>query len=608
MQQPRVGTDIQFAICGSAGDGTIAAGDIMKRAAALMGFKVIAFDIYPPEIRGFGKCISRIRISDAQTYSLKRHSDVLISLNDAHAIPHVGEVRDFGAVLFEDNSISELPEGGHISAHIRAAQVPYGFGIREISEKATGLARSRNIVALGYAAGLFNMPPGIFHQIIAEKFAKKPPAVTEDNTRAFDAGVAAAAHAFKLDDVTVGRPLSAASGADAVMMTGNGAIARGFLEAGIQAYFGYPITPATSIMERLAAAMPREGGRFLQTEDEISAIAATIGAAYAGARAATATSGPGLALMTEMMGLGVMAEVPIVVAVSQRGGPSTGLPTKTEQSDLNLAVFGGSGDAQRIVLAPTNVEGCYRCAGMAFEIAETYQTPVILLVDLYLSNRFETVIPPRKNIFAPKPRQAPSVAKGEDYKRFRLTETGVSPRSLPGEAGMTHTVTGLEHDELGHPSDRLHQEMNAKRHDKLLPATHYPGLTTFKRFGDTGKVDVGLLGWGSTFGEILETLYTAQAEDIRVAAMKVVMLSPLPVADIAAFMDDCTHVLVPELNFEGQFANLVSGATGRPVVRLNRTTGAPMQVDDILAELRRLSAIPAPPPDAPHRTSQGAVA
>jgi len=582
-------TDIQFAICGSAGDGTIAAGDIMKRAAALMGYKVIAFDIYPPEIRGFGKCVSRIRISSEQTYSLKIKSDVLISLNDAHAIAHVSEVRDFGAVVFEDNQISEVPEGGHISAHIKAAQVPYGFAMREISEKATGTGRSRNIVALGFAAGLFDIPGDMFHQIIASKFAKKAANVTEDNIRAFDAGYAAGKVVFKLDDVSVGPLSDAVNGAESVMMTGNGAVVRGFLEAGIQAYFGYPITPASSIMERLAAALPKAGGRFLQTEDEISAIAATVGAGYAGVRAATATSGPGLALMTEVMGLAVIAEIPIVVAVSQRGGPSTGLPTKTEQSDLNLAVFGGSGDAQRIVLAPTNVEGCYRCAGMAFEIAEKYQTPVILLIDLYLSNRYETVIPSAENLFAPKPRQSLPESNGTPYKRYLLTDDGLSPRAIPGDAGHMHTITGLEHDELGRPSDKLHQKMNAKRHHKLLSATHFPGLTTCKRFGDEGPVDVGILGWGSTFGEILETMYSAQDEGIRCSAMKVVMLSPLPVDEVLAFMADCKSVLVPELNFEGQFANIVSAATGQAVIRLNRTTGAPMMVEEILAEVRRLA-------------------
>ncbi len=585
----RTGTDIQIAICGSAGDGTIASGDILKRAAALMGFNVIAFDVYPPEIRGFGKCISRVRISSKQAYSLKEKSDVLISLNDSHAIPHVSEVRDFGAVIYDDNLVSPVPEGGHISAHINPGQIPYGFSIRQISEQATNSARSRNIVILGYLAGLFDLPSETFREIVKSKFSTKAQVVIDDNIKAFDAGLQVGRAVFKLDDVVVEKASNKADGADAVMMTGNGAVVRGFMEAGIQSYFGYPITPATSIMERLAVEMPPAGGKFLQTEDEISAIAAAIGAGYAGSRAATATSGPGLALMAEMLGLGVMAEVPVVVVVSQRGGPSTGLPTKTEQSDLNLAVFGGSGDAQRIVLAPTNVEGCYRCAGMAFEIAETYQTPVILLIDLYLSNRYETVIPSIENIFAPKPRVRPTVEDGKSFKRFELTENHLSPRALPGDEGLMHTVTGLEHNELGRPNDAIHMDMSTKRHEKLKTAVNYPGLTVSKRFGDEGKVDVGILGWGSTFGEILETMYEAQSEGIRCSAMKVVMLSPLPLESLREFFADCREILVPELNYEGQFANLVSGALGKPVTRLNRATGTPMVVAEILEEVRRLS-------------------
>lgn len=586
----KAGTDIQIAICGSAGDGTIASGDIVKRAAARMGYNVIAFDIYPPEIRGFGKCISRIRISSEQAYSLKDKSDILISLNDSHAIPHVGEVRDFGAVIYDDHLVSTVAEGGHISAHINPAQIPYGFSIRQMSEQATNSARSRNIVILGYLAGLYDLPPEHFREVIRAKFATKPQIVIDDNTKAFDAGLSAGQSVFKLDDVVVGRPGDEAHGGDAVMMTGNGAVVRGFMEAGIQSYFGYPITPATSIMERLAVEMPPAGGNFLQTEDEISAIAAAIGAGYTGSRAATATSGPGLALMAEMLGLGVMAEVPLVVVVSQRGGPSTGLPTKTEQSDLNLAVFGGSGDAQRIVLAPTNVEGCYRCAGMAFEIAETYQTPVILLIDLYLSNRYETVFPSGEASFAPKPRIRPVVPEGQPYKRFEFTENHISPRALPGDPGLMHTITGLEHNELGRPNDAIHMDMTIKRHEKLKSATRYPGLNVSKRFGDEGKVQVGILGWGSSFGEILETMYEAQADGISVAAMKVVMLSPLPIEALEAFFADCDAVLVPELNYEGQFANYVSGALGKPVTRLSRATGSPLVVSEILDEVRRLAA------------------
>jgi len=284
---------------------------------------------------------------------MKEKTEVLVSLNDGHAIAHVGEVRDFGAVIYDDAPILTLQEGEHISGHVKAGQLPYGLPLREIFERATGAAKSQNMVVLGYLAGLYGMPHDAFVETIAGKFRTKPKAVTEGNIAAFEFGYDEGVSAFKLDFIEFGQP--AAVNPNVVMMDGNTAVVRGCLDAGIEMVFGYPITPATSILESLAEELPKRGGRFLQTEDEIAAISATIGAAYTGARTATATSGPGFALMIEMMGLGVMAEVPCVIFVSQRGGPSTGMATKTEQSDLNLAVYGAAGDGQRIVLAPTNV-------------------------------------------------------------------------------------------------------------------------------------------------------------------------------------------------------------------------------------------------------------
>ena len=586
------GTDIQIAICGSAGDGTIAAGDILKQAMAKAGYNVIAFDVYPPEIRGFGKCIARARITSEQVYSLKSQSDCLVSLDDSHAIPHVPEVCWYGTVIYEDTPISDMAEGAHISAHLQPAHLPYGVPLREISERITSSARSRNIVAVGYLAGLYDMPEEAFHEVISDKFSGKSKGLAQSVRNAFDAGFQAGAETFRLHFDRIGPSRTNGKRSDLTMMSGNAAVVRGCLDAKIETFFGYPITPATTIMEMLARELPKRGGRLLQTEDEISAIAATIGAGYTGARAATATSGPGLALMSEMMGLGAMAEVPSVAFVSQRGGPSTGMPTKTEQSDLNLAVFGVAGDGQRIVLAPTNVEGCYKCAGKAFEMAEKYQTPVIVLLDLYLSNRYEAVQLPHENPFARDCSKAPKIKQGKtEFQRFKLTRDGISPRAIPGDTGRMHTVTGLEHDERGRPSDqpRVHQEMTGKRHSKLLPALKHPGITISRRFGDKGKVDVGILGWGSTFGEILEAMIEARKQGIRCSAMKAVMLSPLPIEPITAFMNDCREVLVPELNYEAQFAALVTGATGRSVHRLNRVTGTPMSVADILNEVRRLA-------------------
>lgn len=591
-KQPKIPTDIQIAICGSAGDGTIAAGDIFKQAMADSGYKVIAFDVYPPEIRGFGKCVARARITSEQVYSLKPQSDLLISLDDSHAIPHVKEVRDWGAVVYEDTPMAAMAEGSHISSHLGPAHIPYGVSFREISERTTSSARSRNIVAVGYLAGLLSIAPEPFYNVISGKFGAKSKTLERSVRAAFDAGYETGANTFKLDFSVIGPPKRGARDGELVMMSGNTAIVRGCLDAGIKAFFGYPITPATTIMEMLAREMPKTGGKLLQTEDEISAIAAAIGAGFAGVRAATATSGPGLALMTEMMGLGVMAEVPAVVFVSQRGGPSTGMPTKTEQSDLNLAVYGAAGDGQRIVLAPTNVEGCYNCAGKAFEMAERFQTPVVVLLDLYLSNRYEAVALPKRSRFADNCSKAPAKKPGaQPYKRFENTRDGISPRAIPGEMGHIHVITGLEHNELGRPNDQpgMHAAMTDKRHRKFAAAERHPGITIHKRFGDRGHIDVGILGWGSTFGECLEAMYAVRKMGIKCAAMKVVMLSPLPLDAINAFMDDCDAVLVPELNYEGQFAHLVTGATGRSVNRLNRTTGEPMDVGEIIDEIKRLA-------------------
>jgi 2-oxoglutarate/2-oxoacid ferredoxin oxidoreductase subunit alpha len=580
-------TDIQIAICGSAGEGTIAAGDILRNALAGAGYRIISFDAYPAEIRGFGKCVARLRVTTEQAYSLKEKSDVLVCLNDEHAIPHIGEVRDYGAVIYEAKSIVPLAEGTHVSAHIRPGQVPYPVAIRELSEKATGAPRARNMVALGYLAGLFGIAREPFYKIIDAKFRKKA-GVAEQNRRAFDAGYDEGKATFQLDDVVFVPPEQKLA---AAMLNGNAAVARACIDARIDNFFGYPITPATTIMERLAAEMPKHGKRLLQTEDEISAIATTIGAGYTGARAATATSGPGLALMSEMLGLGIMAEVPCVVFVSQRGGPATGIPTKTEQSDLNIALYGGHGDAPRIVMAPTNVDGCYRCAGKAFEMAETYQTPVIVLLDLYLSNRYETVALPEQPPFAPncdKPLTDPDLGPG--YKRFALTDDGVSPRALPGMAGGMHVVTGLEHNELGRVNEQpeVHEAMSRKRHEKLKAALGHPDFWPYRQFGDEGHVQVGVIAWGSTFGEALEAMQRARAEGIRCAAMKVVMLSPFPAEAVAAFIDRCDAVLVPELNYQGQFANLVQSQVGRPVHRYNRVTGSPLLVEDIVEQIRQL--------------------
>ena len=470
-------TDIQIAICGSAGDGTIAAGGILNQAMARAGYRVIAFDVYPAEIRGFGECIACSRITSAQVFSLKAQSDVLVSLNDGHAIAHVPEVRDYGALIYDDAPITTLKEGQHISGHIKPGSCPTACRCaRSPSARPTPPSRATwwRWASRPGSTGCRAKPSTRPSPPSSRARPRRSPRATSRRSTPATRRAQGPSSSTSIALGPTGKPEPGA-----VMMSGNQAIVRGCLDAAVETFFGYPITPATTILEMLAARMPKQGGRVLQTEDEISAISATIGAGYAGARAATATSGPGLALMVEMLGLGMMAEVPCVVFVSQRGGPSTGMPTKTEQSDLNLAVYGGSGDAQRIVLAPTNVEGCYRCAGKAFELAEKYQTPVIVLLDLYLSNRLESVTLPAKPPFAPSLIKGLSGATARaPYQRFALTDDWVSPRALPGQEGGIHTVTGLEHNEAGRPKDtpEVHARMTEKRHTEARLGDRHPDL------------------------------------------------------------------------------------------------------------------------------------
>ncbi|MEJ2725260.1 MAG: hypothetical protein P8175_11590 [Deltaproteobacteria bacterium] len=374
-----------------------------------------------------------------------------------------------------------------------------------------------------------------------------------------------------------------------MLLSGNVAIARGALDANLKLYFGYPITPATPIMEYLAKALPEQGGRVVQMEDEISSIGAVMGSFYAGKRAMTATSGPGFALMTELITHGIMAEIPAVIIDAQRGGPATGLPTKTEQSDLHAAVFGGPGDSARIVFAPTKVTECYQYTVRSFQLAEKYQVPVIVLTDFFLDNRVESVNMPRAtdeqladwNIY-------PGEETRDRYRRYEVTESGISPRAVPGMGGYLFTATGLEHSEKGIPdySPENHMKMTEKRHRKIQGAL--ADLPAPEIFSGGDSMDVGVIAWGSTFGAALEAVLKAQKEGLRVGALKITSLFPYHKDVIRGFMDRCGEILIPELNYEGQLADLIGHLHRKDVVRLNRVTGMPMPASAIYENIRSL--------------------
>ena len=366
-------------------------------------------------------------------------------------------------------------------------------------------------------------------------------------------------------------------------MTGNDALCMGSMAAGCRYYAGYPITPASDIMETLAKAMPKVDGVLMQTEDEIAAITAIIGASFTGAKAMTATAGPGLSLMVEALGLATMEEIPIVVVDVQRGGPSTGMPTKTEQSDLNLAIYGCHGDAPRIVIAPTNAEDCFYTAVQAFNLAEKYQVPVILLSDQHLSQRTQGILrPDLSKLEIIQRRQAPSTngSSPQEFDRYEMTEDYISPMPLPGKHHQHYVATGLEHDEHAHInySPEAHIRMTEKRTKKIEPATEEHDMV--RRYGSE-EAQLGLIAWGSSEGPIREAIERAEAKGYKVAALIFKLLSPLPEKAARAFIESIPIVSVVELNASGQFANYLQSRLCVPLKRFNIYTGLPFKAGDI---------------------------
>ena len=581
--------DLTIEICGMSGDGTIAAGGLLNEAMSRAGCSVLAFDSYPAEIRGFGRCVTMTRVGDEEMLGLGAETHVLISLDDEQSRSRIPSLAKQAAILFDSRPPAYVPEDHSIAAHVAPDMNLIGMPFGELAAQATGSTRGRNMVALGGFAALFGIPADAFHEVVRKKFQPKGEKVVQGNTACFDAGYHYAQTAYRDHETNIVALPAGTGDPSIILMSGNAAIAQGALDAGVKLYFGYPITPATPIMEYLAKVLPEHGGRVMQMEDEISSIGAVLGSFYAGVRSMTATSGPGFALMTELITHGVMAEIPAVIVNAQRGGPATGLPTKTEQSDLHAAVFGGPGDSARIVLAPTNVRECYGYTLKSFQLAEKYQSPVIVLTDFFLDNRVESVPMPEAfegdvadwNVY-------PDAAVRGRYERFAVTETGISPRSIPGMDGFMFATTGLEHTEKGTPnySAENHMRMSEKRHRKIRGAL--ADLPVPQEYAERENLDVGVVAWGSTFGSALEAVKRAQKEDRPVGALKITSLYPYHEDIIRRFMARCREILIPELNYEGQLANLIGHLHRKDVVRLNQATGEPFRAATILDAIHSL--------------------
>ncbi|MHC4471935.1 MAG: 2-oxoacid:acceptor oxidoreductase family protein, partial [Planctomycetota bacterium] len=357
-------------IAGEGGEGIISAGELLTQVAGRLGMHIQTYKTFPAEIRG-GMAVYQLRVGPERIYSQGDYLDVLVAFNREGYDRNIGELEPYGALIHDFEPENGLPAERH-------GGVNYHVPMEKLADEA-GSRRAKNMVALGAICELFGFPVEGLEDGIRRKFAKKSEKIVESNIKAVGLGVAYVrehlepGHGFRFPEGD-GRPR--------VVLSGNEAMAFGALAAGCRFFAGYPITPATDIMEWLAPYMPRLGGALVQAEDEIASVCMCIGASFAGQTGMTATSGPGLSLMTEALGLASMAETPLVVVDVQRAGPSTGMPTKAEQGDLNLAIYGTHSTVKRVVIAPTDVEDAFYRTIDAFNIAAKYQTPVIILSEL----------------------------------------------------------------------------------------------------------------------------------------------------------------------------------------------------------------------------------
>ncbi|NJN17147.1 MAG: 2-oxoacid:acceptor oxidoreductase subunit alpha [Oscillochloris sp.] len=570
--------DLVIRVAGESGDGSTATGEMLAQAAARSGLHVFTFRTTPAEIKG-GPVMFQVRASNAPVRSMGDQIDVLFAFNREAWDRHHAEMAPHAVLLYDPEEFTP-PETFSGTAY----PVPIG----EIAH-AVGNRRGKNVVALAVTAALFGIGLSRLEDIVRAKLGKKA-AFLESNLAAVQAGIDYGRSLKKRDPLW----LESSGEHDRLVMTGNQAIVAGALHAGLGFFAGYPITPASDIMEGVAPVLLTSGGGYLQAEDEIASIMACIAASFGGKKAMTATAGPGLALMGEAIGYASMAEIPVVIVDAQRGGPSTGLPTKMEQSDLNIAVYGGHGDSPRIVLAPASVAECFHLAVWAFNLAEEYQSPLIMLTDYSLSFRTETIEPIDLSKYPVVNRVTPqNVSDPKEYKRYYVNGSYVSPMALPGTPNTQYTATGLEHNVYGQPaySAEAHMAGSEKRWGKLESLRH--SREYVRHFG-AENARIGILCWGTTAGPCRGAVLLAESEGLPVAMLQVQMLAPLPVDAIQEFIDSVDIVLVPEVNYLGQFAKLVQGELGVKVQSYTQYTGMPFTRLDILCKIHELLGIGAP--------------
>ena len=574
--------DFIFRIGGAAGDGVSSTAESFAKICARSGLHVWTYSSYQSVIRG-GHVWTQVRAGMDPLLSHGEDPDVLVALNQPTLDIHAGDVAPVGVVVYDSEQLRADPS--KLRKDVRLLGIP----LRKAAQSLSPNALMRNTVALGAVVRLLEMDVRHVESAFQDMWGDKKPEVVAQNVSAAKLGADAVAEyggslRLGLSYTNVPRPL----------MTGNEAICLGALAAGCKFLAQYPMTPASSIMHWMAAHAPKHGIVVKQVEDELAAVNMAIGAGFAGARAMTATSGGGFALMVEGLGQGGMTETPVVVVLVQRAGPSTGLPTKTEQGDLNLALGAGQGDWPRAILAPRSSEEAFSLTAQAFNLAEIYQTPIILISDLYLSEGHRTVEPFDFNVPIVRGLMvADGGSPGERYRRYRYTESGVSPRALPGTRGTVFQAGTDEHMESGElisdvlaglpefvEERRRMMEKRMRKLEGLRKDTPPPEV-----FGPA-NADLTLITWGSTQGPAREAILRLEAKErFAVNALEFPTLFPFHVDETLAALRGAKRTLAVEGNYTGQFSRLLRAETGiRPDAFLGKYDGEPIAAREIVAK------------------------
>lgn len=577
--------DAVIRLAGDSQDGIQSIGGMLAKLAGRTEQDVITYMTIPSTISG-GPSIYQVRLGSGEVLAPGDRADFLVAFYQHSYTDHISFLREGGICLYDSDKVTPNPD----DKRVRYVGVPLTSATVEALGGSTK-DRGKNMYALGLICSIFALDREKLAHIIENQFKGKHESVLRNAMLAFDAG-----YAYSLGDildVAFEMEHGRMNQGDRVATDGNTALTLGLIAAGVRFGAGYPITPWSSIMEQLRVELPRYGGLFIQTEDELAAVSMALGMGYAGHLAVTGSSGPGISLKMEALSWGTMAEIPLIVVNVQRGGPSTGLPTSVEQSDLMQAIYGSHGDSPRVVLAPKDVEDCFYISLEAARIAKKYSVPVFILSDQAIATRIEAFSMPHFDEVVTDP-ELDLTPRNGDFKPYPLE--GQTHHAAPGtlmEGGKYPVVTGLEHDEWGHPTANpdLHAKMNARRRNKLRQLE--TELDTPEVYGETYG-DILIVGWGSTWGPICEAVTAMRKDGKKVGSVHLRHLHPMA-PGLAAIFASFKHICVVEMNDEGvygqgQLATLLRARFADPRIKsLCKTDGLTFKVREIVEGVDRLT-------------------